>query len=77
MASNTIFKLTFPNNDWKETTTHTFEGPYDSGVQHNLVLVIDPDVNKQVSLKEYAQMQMEGPENALPNYELDQEIKFF
>lgn len=72
-TTNTVFKMTFPDKGWKETTTFTFEGPYDNGVQHNLVVVIDPEVNEKVTLKTYAQMQMEGPKNALPAYELDRE----
>ena len=46
--NNNLFQLTIPDTDWKETTTYTFEGPNDSGVQHNLVLVILNDVPKKV-----------------------------
>ena len=67
--SNNLFQLTFPA-PWKETTVHTFEGPFDSGVQHNLVLVIDPAVEKKIPLAEYAKQQFGSFKEALPGYEL-------
>jgi len=73
MSTNNIFKLTFPDDGWKETTTFTFEGPFDHGVQHHIVLVIDPQVSPDISLSEYAHIQMEGPKNAIPGYEFDRE----
>lgn len=73
MSTNTVFRITFPGEEWRETTTHTFEGPFDHGVQHHLVLVIDPKVNDGISLVEYARAQMEGPKNVMPGYELDRE----
>jgi len=76
MSTNNAFFLTFPDSDWKETTIHTFEGPFDSGVQHNIVLMIDPDVPKDVSLKEYAKDQCERAATQLPGFEyVDQKEK--
>jgi hypothetical protein len=70
---NTVFQLTFPDEDWKETTVHTFEGPHDSGVQHNLVLTIDPNVPKDIALKDYAKGQFEATTRLLPGFEFIEE----
>ncbi len=67
--TNNLFQLTFPDG-WRETTTYTFEGPFDSGVQHNLVLVIDPSVDKKMPLAEYAKQQFGTSKAALPGFEL-------
>jgi hypothetical protein len=67
--NNTMFQVTFPD-EWKETTVFTFEGPHDSGVQHNLVLVVDPFVSKDMELHEYAQQQLAGPKTVMPGFEL-------
>jgi len=67
--TNTVFQLTFPEG-WKETTVHTFEGPYDSGVQHNLVLVVDPFIKKDTNLKDYAHAQIAGPKRNMPGFEM-------
>lgn len=68
MITNHQFKLTFPN-DWKETTVYTFEGPYDSGVQHNLVLNIINDIPEDIDLKEWAKAQCEVTTYLLPGFE--------
>lgn len=74
--NNNLFHLTFPDNEWKETTIHTFEGPFDSGVQHNIVLMIDPNVPKDYSLKDYAKDQCERAATQLPGFEyVDQKEK--
>ncbi len=39
---NYLFKVTLPDS-WKDTTVHTFMGPEDSGVQHNMTLVVDKE----------------------------------
>jgi hypothetical protein len=67
--TNNLFSLAFPDG-WRETTTYTFEGPFDSGVQHNLVLVIDPSVGKKMPLAEYAKQQFGTSKAALPGFEL-------
>jgi hypothetical protein len=67
MTTNNLFQITLPEQ-WKETTIHTFQGPHDSGVQHNLVLVIDPEVPKKTDLKEYARMQAGTTKEALPGF---------
>jgi hypothetical protein len=72
MNTNNLFQLNLPNG-WKETTIHTYQGPHDSGVQHNLVLVIDPDVPKKTDLKEYARQQSGVTKEALPGFALIKE----
>jgi hypothetical protein len=72
MNTNNLFQITLPEQ-WKETTIHTFQGPHDSGVQHNLVLVIDPDVPKKTDLREYARIQSGTTKEALPGFALIKE----
>jgi hypothetical protein len=67
--NNNLFQLTFPDEGWKETTVYTFEGPHDGGVQHNMVLTIDTNVPKDLSLKDYAKGQHEVTTRLLPGYE--------
>lgn len=74
MAANNLFKINLPEG-WKETTIHTFQGPHDSGVQHNLVLVIDPEVPKKTDLREYAHKQSGVTKETLPGYALISEIE--
>lgn len=71
--NNNIFQLTFPDG-WKETTVYTFEGPHDSGVQHNLVLMIDPFINKDTELKNYAHAQLDSSKQVLPGFEMLGEV---
>ncbi len=73
MATNNQFQLTFPGEGWKETTVYTFKGPHDSGVQHNLVLTIDWNVPKDVTLKDYAKGQFEATTRVLPGFEFIEE----
>ncbi|HMD69118.1 MAG TPA: DcrB-related protein [Chitinivibrionales bacterium] len=69
MPTNSLFRLTFPDG-WKETTVHTFEGPLDGGVQHNLVLSILPELDKKVTLAEFARGQLSLSAKALPAFEM-------
>lgn len=61
--------MTFPDG-WKETTVYTFEGPCDSGIQHNLVLSILPKLPENVALPQYVKSQLEESAAALPGFEL-------
>ena len=67
--NNNLFQLDFPDA-WKETTVYTFEGPYDSGVQHNLAVVVDPFILKDMTVEEYARRQIEGPRSVMPGFDL-------
>jgi hypothetical protein len=75
MPTNNLFSLTFPDS-WKETTVYTFEGPFDCGVQHNIVLGVDPAVDKKIGLAEYAKQQFGSFREALPGFELLNEHEF-
>ena len=44
MNTNNQFLLTLPDG-WSDRTAYLFQGPDDSGVQHNLQLVIEPDTD--------------------------------
>lgn len=67
--TNNLFRLTFPDT-WKETTVYTFEGPHDSGVQHNLVLSVLPGLDDNVGLDAYAKNLTETSAGILPGFNL-------
>lgn len=69
MATNNQFTLNIPEG-WTDTTVFTFQGPHDSGVQHNLVLVIDPAVEKDIEVTTYAKQQLENSKLVLPGFEM-------
>ena len=69
MATNNQFSLNLPEG-WSDTTVFTFQGPHDSGVQHNLVLVIDPAVEKDIEVAAYAKQQLENSKQVLPGFEM-------
>lgn len=60
---------------WSDTTVFTFQGPNDSGVQHNLVLLIDPVVEKNMKLVTYAQQLIQGSKTSLPGFEIINETE--
>jgi hypothetical protein len=68
-TTNNLFKLTFPDG-WKETTVYTFEGPFDSGLQHNLVVSVLPGLPENVELSAYAKLQTETSAGMLPGFEM-------
>lgn len=70
VITNTQYELTFPDEAWKESTVYTFDGPFDDGVKHNLVLVIDTDIESDIPIAKYADIQIEGPKRSLPGFEL-------
>lgn len=59
----------FPDDGWKETTTYTFEGPCEGGVQHNLVLVVLDDFPRSAELKEWAKAQCDVSGALLPGFD--------
>lgn len=69
MATNNQFTLNLPEG-WTDTTVFTFQGPHDSGVQHNLVMVIDPAVEKNIEVTPYAKQQLENSKLVLPGFEM-------
>ncbi len=69
MPTNNQFSINLPD-EWSDTTVFTFQGPHDSGVQHNLVLVIDPEVEKKMDVATYAKMQLDQSKTVLPGFEM-------
>jgi hypothetical protein len=67
--TNNIFKISLLDG-WKDKTIFTFEGPIDSGVQHNIVLVIDDTLESKTDLQEYVKSQMMVSKEALPGFEM-------
>lgn len=69
MSTNHQFSIFLPDG-WKETTCYTFEGPHDSGVQHNLVLSIIGPVDAKTNLPRFAKEQLRDSAEQLPGFEL-------
>lgn len=61
-------KLALPP-DWVDETVYTFKGPDDSGVQHNLVLMIDNE-SKPDDITVYAKERIRTLEQTLSGFEL-------
>jgi hypothetical protein len=68
-ATNNVFRLSLPDG-WEENTVYTFQGPLDSGVQHNIVLMIDRTIGRKTGLAEYVRRQMATSKDALPEFEM-------
>lgn len=69
MPTNNQFQLTFPDG-WEEITVYTYKGPDDSGVQHNIVLTINPNLDSKTELADFVQAQLEGSTASLPAFEM-------
>ncbi len=69
MPTNNLFRLTFPEG-WEEITVHTYQGPDDSGVQHNIVLTINPNLDSKTDLADFVQAQLEASTASLPALEM-------
>ncbi len=67
--TNNQFSINLPE-EWSDTTVYTFQGPNDSGLQHNLVLVIDPEVDKKMDAATYAKLQLDQSKTVLPGFEM-------
>jgi hypothetical protein len=67
--TNNLFQLSFPDG-WRETTVYTFEGPFDSGVQHNLVVIVDSSIDKKTELRDYVKLQLSVSKESLPGFEM-------
>ena len=63
-----LYNITLPDG-WEDQTMYTFKGPDDSGVQHNLVLMIDTEPGG-LDLKTYADLRIESLKNTLSGFEL-------
>lgn len=54
---------------WEDQSVYTFKGPEDSGIQHNLLLVIDQDISG-IDLQDYAKQKIEGLKEGLQGMEI-------
>lgn len=70
-AINNQFQISLPDG-WEDKTIFTFQGPLDSGVQHNVVLLVDNTVGK-TELAEYVKSQMATSKEALPGFAMIRE----
>ncbi len=70
---NSGFHLTLPE-DWEDQTIYTYKGPDDSGVQHNLIIQVDGEL-ETTDLERYAQIRIETLKGALQGLELLNETK--
>lgn len=66
--NNGHFRITLPSG-WENQTVYTYKGPDDSGVQHNLVLIIDNEAGG-VDLKTYAKLRLDSIKDTLTGFEL-------
>lgn len=71
-ATNHQFQISLPEG-WEDKTIFTFQGPLDSGVQHNIVLLVDATVGDKVPLAEYVKSQMATSKEALPGFQMIKE----
>lgn len=62
------FKIDLPDG-WEDQTLYTFRGPDDSGVQHNLVLIIDNEPG-DLDLAAYAKLRIDSIKNNLSGFEM-------
>jgi hypothetical protein len=72
MSTNNLFRLTFPDG-WKETTVYTYEGPFDGGMQHNLVLSISPGIHKETAVERFARDLLAASAQSMPGFEMMEE----
>ena len=68
-AFNNLLQVTLPQG-WEDKTIFTFQGPLDSGVQHNIVLLVDSTIDRKTVLAEYVKSQMATSKEALPGFEM-------
>jgi hypothetical protein len=68
-AFNNLLQVTLPDG-WEDKTIFTFQGPIDSGVQHNIVLLVDSTVDRKTPLADYVKSQMATSKEALPGFEM-------
>jgi hypothetical protein len=54
---------------WKNETVYTYKGPDDGGVQHNLVVMIDDEIDTK-DLQYYAQQRIQAMKDTLQGFEL-------
>jgi hypothetical protein len=68
MNTNNRFLITLPDR-WSDRTVYLFQGPDDSGVQHNLQLVIEPETDAG-DVAEYARTRIDNMMASLQGAEI-------
>jgi hypothetical protein len=67
-SSNNRYRIDLPDG-WEDQTVHVFMGPDDSGVQHLMQLIIDPDTGG-IGLEEYSRNRIDAAMEALQGAEI-------
>jgi len=67
-STNSQFRVDLPDG-WEDRTVHLFMGPDDSGVQHMMQLIVDPDTGG-VDLAEYARNRIDAVMESLQGAEI-------
>jgi hypothetical protein len=62
------FRISLPDG-WKNETIYTYKGPDDSGVQHNLIIQVDPEPETR-DLLLYAKQRLQALRDSLQGFEL-------
>ena len=65
--SNNLFRIALPE-DWEDRSVFTYFGPEDSGVQHNLVITVDPKPKEKKDLAQYVRSQIQNNESEFPGF---------
>jgi hypothetical protein len=64
---NNLFRIKLPDG-WEDRTVFTYFGPMDSGVQHNLVVTVDPKPKEKKDLTQYVRSQIGQNESRFPGF---------
>ena len=65
--ANNLFQIKLPE-EWEDRTVFTYFGPMDSGVQHNLVITVDPKPKEKKDLTSYVRSQIGQNESSFPGF---------
>jgi hypothetical protein len=65
--TNNLFRIKLPE-EWEDLTVFTYFGPMDSGVQHNIVITVDPKPKEKKDLASYVRQQVGQNESNFPGF---------
>lgn len=68
MNKNNQFSIDLQDG-WEDNTIFTYKGPADSGVQHNLIIVVDKEIPPKIDVATYAYQQIGSSKQQLPGFE--------
>jgi hypothetical protein len=68
LPKNCGIRMTLPS-DWIDQTVYAYKGPDEGGVQHNLVVMIDSELETK-DLQLYAKQRMQALQDTLQGFEL-------